>query len=241
MDTIIHRAESRGFADYGWLKTKYTFSFARYYNPERMGFGLLRVLNDDIIAPGKGFGTHPHDNMEIITIPLSGALEHEDSGGHKEVIRAGEVQIMSAGSGITHSEYNHSKENDVTLLQIWILPDKKNITPRYDQIEFDPSGRKNRIQTLVSPEKSTDTLWINQNARISRVVLDPARSIVYETSGKDRAVYLIVIDGDIEINSMALKSRDGIGIKKATKIKLQAQTESDVLVIDVPDRTGISE
>ncbi len=241
MDTIIHRAESRGFTDYGWLKTKYTFSFARYYNPERMGFGLLRVLNDDIIAPGKGFGTHPHDNMEIITIPLSGALEHEDSGGHKQVIHTDEVQIMSAGSGITHSEYNHSKENDVTLLQIWILPNKKNITPRYDQIEFDPSGRKNRIQTLVSPEKSTDTLWINQNAKISRVVLDPAHSIVYETSGKDRAVYLFVIDGNIEINSMALKSRDGIGIKEATKIMLQAQTESDVLVIDVPDLTGKTE
>ncbi|MGD9900054.1 MAG: pirin family protein [Calditrichaceae bacterium] len=241
MDTIIHRAESRGFADYGWLQTKYSFSFARYYNPDRMGFGLLRVLNDDIIAPGKGFGTHPHDNMEIITIPLSGALEHEDSGGHKQSIHSDEVQIMSAGSGVTHSEYNHSRDEDVSLLQIWILPDKKNINPRYDQMKFDPSTSRNRILTLVSPDKSPDTLWINQNARISRVTLDPVNAIVYEAMGTDRAVYLFVIDGNIEINSMALKPRDGIGIKESSKVEFHAQAESDILIIDVPDMTGLSE
>lgn len=167
MKIIVHKAGSRGFADHGWLKSNHTFSFANYYNPERIRFGTLRVLNDDIIEGGSGFGEHPHDNMEIISIPVYGALEHKDSMGNKKVIHDNEVQVMSAGRGVYHSEYNHSKSDDANFLQVWIFPKEKDIDPGYAQREFNENDLKNNLRLLVSPDKNTDTLWINQDAYIS--------------------------------------------------------------------------
>ncbi len=221
-------------ANYGWLDTYHTFSFFRYHNPGRMNFGLLRVLNDDVVAPGAGFETHPHDNMEIVSIPLHGALEHKDSAGHVEVINTNDVQIMSAGSGLTHSEYNHSKKDKVNFLQIWILPKEQNIEPIYDQKTFLPENRNNKIQTIVSPEKKNGILWINQDAYFSRVDLSRGNEIEYELRKKDNGLYIFLIEGEIEIDSENLIKRDAIGLTKIEKISIKANKEAHVLLIEVP-------
>jgi len=236
MKKTIHKADSRGHVDHGWLKSYHTFSFADYYNPERTRFGLLRVLNDDIIEGGMGFGTHPHDNMEIITIPLKGELAHKDSTGTKEVIKANEVQIMSAGSGLTHSEFNNSPTDSVNLLQIWVFPKEKNITPRYDQKVFDPADKKNKLLTVVSPEKNNGALWINQDAYFSIGNIDAGKTLSYEVKRKGNGIYLFVIDGSIEVSNEKISSRDAIGIEDTDKIEITAIENSEVLLIDLPMR-----
>lgn len=236
MKKTIHKADSRGFADHGWLKSYHTFSFANYHNPERTRFGLLRVLNDDIVEGGMGFGTHPHDNMEIITMPLKGELAHKDSTGTKEVIKANEVQIMSAGSGLTHSEFNNSPTENVNLLQIWVFPKEKNITPRYDQKVFDPSAKKNKLLTVVSPDKNKGALWINQDAYFSIGSIEADKTLTYLVKHKGNGIYLFVIEGSIEVSNEKLTSRDAIGIEDSTEIELTALKSSEVLLIDLPMR-----
>lgn len=234
MKTTLHKADTRGYFNHGWLKTHHTFSFADYYDTARIRFGLLRVLNDDTIEAGKGFGTHPHDNMEIVTIPLEGTLEHKDSTGHKEVLKTEEVQIMSAGSGLTHSEYNHSKEQPVTLLQIWVFPKERDITPRYDQKVFDLKDRENKIFTLVSPEKNGTSLWINQDAYFSRSRLGAGKNIEYKINKKGNGVYVFLISGKINAAGESLETRDGLGVEGTDVISVKAETDSEILFIEVP-------
>lgn len=236
MKTIFHKSDSRGYFNHGWLKTYHTFSFAGYYDPKRTHFGLLRVLNDDTVEPGMGFGTHPHDNMEIVTIPLEGILEHKDSTGNKKTLKTEEVQIMSAGSGLTHSEYNHSKDEPVTLLQIWVFPKEKDIEPRYDQKLFDRKDRENKIYTLVSPEKNGHSMWINQDTYFSRLKLDSGKSIEYKINKSGNGLYVFLIDGKINIAEQVLETRDGIGIEEIEKISLKAEKDSEILFIEVPMR-----
>lgn len=236
MKTTIHRADERGYADHGWLKAKHSFSFASYYNPGKIRFGLLRVLNDDIVEAGAGFGTHPHDNMEIVTIPLRGEVAHKDSTGNHGVIRPGDVQIMSAGSGLTHSEYNNSDKNDVNLLQIWVFPKEKDINPRYDQKTFNPSDRVNKIVTLVSPEKNGETLWINQNAYFSLSDVMKDNSVKYKVNSKGNGVYIFIIEGEVNVSGEKLSKRDAIGVEDAESIDILALNNSKVLFIEVPMR-----
>lgn len=234
MKTIIHKADSRGLADHGWLKSRHTFSFAGYHDPKRMRFGLLRVLNDDIVQPGEGFGTHPHDNMEIISIPLSGALAHKDSTGTEKVINTGDVQIMSAGSGLNHSEYNASKTKEVNFLQLWIFPKEKDITPRYDQKTFNSGERMNKFQMVVSPEKDNGTLWINQDAYLSLGIIPKGKSAEYAINKKGNGVYAFILSGSAEISGSVLGSRDAIGIEDTDKITVKAGEDSEILLIEVP-------
>lgn len=231
---IKHTANSRGIADFGWLLSKHTFSFGRYYNPERINFGALRVLNDDIVQGGMGFGTHPHDNMEIVSIPLEGNLEHKDSTGNTEVIKTGDVQIMSAGYGLSHSEYNHSKTDQVNFLQIWVLPKKQNIEPRYEQITFDPEKRRNKLQTVVAPDDDS-ALWINQDAWFSLVDLDPKTSIDYQVHRKGNGAYIFQIEGSSSINNdETLNRRDAAGVVDTQGFEIISNTSSKILVIEVP-------
>ena len=234
MKPMYHENQSRGLADHGWLKSRHTFSFADYYNPERMSFGLLRVLNDDIVTPSMGFGTHPHENMEIISIPLSGTLRHQDSMGNKHIISTGEVQIMSAGRGITHSEYNDSSSEDVNFLQIWVLPKERDITPRYDQKLFDEGNRKNRFQLLVAPENSEETVLINQDAWFSLADIEAEKQVVYEKNDKKNGVYFFVIEGNVNIDGNAVKRRDGLGIVDGETYPIVAQSKAQLLAIEVP-------
>lgn len=236
MKTTIHRADSRGYADHGWLKATHTFSFASYYDPSRIRFGLLRVLNDDIVEPGMGFGTHPHDNMEIVTIPIEGELAHKDSMGHEEIIRPGEVQNMSAGRGITHSEYNASREKQVNLLQIWVFPKEKDIEPRYDQKVFSEEGKQNRFQVVVSPVKSDETLWINQDSVFALAKISKGNEVKYERMFKDNGVYLFVIEGSVNVWGETLGKRDGAGLEGSEEIGIKANEDSYVLAIEVPMR-----
>jgi len=234
MKPMYHENQSRGLADHGWLKSRHTFSFADYYNPERMNFGLLRVLNDDIVTPSMGFGTHPHENMEIISIPLSGALRHQDSMDNKHIISTGEVQIMSAGSGITHSEYNNSSSEDVNFLQIWVQPKERDITPRYDQKVFDEGNRKNRFQLLVSPENSEETVLINQDAWFSLADIEAEKQVAYEKNDKKNGVYFFVIEGNVKIEGHDIKRRDGLGLIDGETYPVFAQTKTQLLAIEVP-------
>jgi quercetin 2,3-dioxygenase len=234
MKKIIHKADSRGYFDFGWLKTNHTFSFGNYYDPERVNFGMLRVLNDDIVAGGEGFGTHPHKDMEIVSIPLRGALAHKDSTGNEKAIVPDEVQVMSAGTGILHSEYNHSKENETNFLQIWILPNKKGHEPRYNQKSFDALERKNKLQFIVTPEKKEDNLWLNQDAYFSLVDLEKDKSINYKIHTKGNGVYLFVIEGMIAVVDEALSKRDGIGIWEVESLSVSAKVDAKLLFIEVP-------
>lgn len=234
MKKRIFRSEDRGSADHGWLKAKHSFSFANYYDPEKIRFGTLRVLNDDIVKPKMGFGKHPHDNMEIVTIPLKGELAHEDSTGNKEVIKHNEIQIMSAGSGLTHSEFNNSDTEEVNLLQIWVFPKIKDIEPRYDQKVFDPADRKNKIQTVVSPEKNDNTLWINQNAFFSLSDTEKENSLKYDLRSEGNGVYLFVIEGKVEIDGEVLNKRDAAGIEDADSFEINFIENSKVLFIEIP-------
>jgi len=234
MKKTIHRANARGFYDYGWLKTNHTFNFNEYYNPERMNFGMLRVLNDDIVAPGEGFGTHPHNDMEIVSIPLSGELAHKDSTGTEEVIYPNDVQVMSAGTGILHSEYNHSKKDETNFLQLWIFPDKKGHKPRYGQKSFNPDERKNKLLNIVSPEKTNGNLWLNQDAYLSMTDLDKNKSVNYKFHKDGNGVYLFVIDGVISVANENLSKRDGIGLSETEELILKAEEASRILLIEVP-------
>ena len=234
MKTILHKANDRGSADYGWLKTNYSFSFSQYYNPDKIHFGMLRVLNDDIVDAGMGFGTHPHDNMEIITIPLKGSLQHKDSMGNLSIIKANEVQVMSAGKGIQHSEFNPSHTEAVELFQIWIFPHTKNVEPRYGQKEFLENNRINQWQLLVSPEKNENNLWIHQNALISRIKMDEKKDITYKLNNSGNGMYLMVIEGSIEMEEHLLEKRDAIGISETEQIKIKSEGTADLLMIEVP-------
>ncbi len=233
MKKTRHRADTRGLADHGWLKSYHTFSFANYYNPERMQFGLLRVLNDDVVQPGMGFGTHSHDNMEVVSIPLSGALEHKDSMGHTEIIKSGEVQIMSAGTGLTHSEYNSSDEDLVNFLQIWVLPKERDIKPRYDQKDFSGLQNKNELTTVVSPTGDT-ALWVNQDVYFSLGKMDKGQKFAYESKKAQNGVYIFLIDGQIEVDGETLNPRDALGIEDYQSIDIKVLEDSKILVIDVP-------
>jgi quercetin 2,3-dioxygenase len=235
MKTVYHPSASRGHASWGWLETRHTFSFANYYDPERVHFGMLRVLNDDFIAGGGGFDLHPHDNMEIATIVLEGELEHRDSMGHAMPIRADEVQVMTAGTGIFHSEYNRSQDVPLKLLQIWVFPEKKNITPRYDQKAFDPADRKNRWQTLISPDEP-GSLRLSQQARFSRIALDAGSNAEYKLHADGHGAYVFIIDGQVEAGGHLLEKRDGLGISETSSFPLKALADAEVLVIEVPMR-----
>ncbi len=236
MDNIVlHKANTRGTADHGWLKANFTFSFAGYQNPERMHFGVLRVMNDDIIAAGMGFGTHAHDNMEIITIPLEGALEHKDSMGNGEIIQYGDIQCMSAGSGITHSEFNPNKDKAANTLQIWMFPNKKNVTPRYDQITLDKTKSKNNLQQILSPNSNDEGVWVHQDAWFHQGVFDKDFNVEYTIKRSGNGVYVFVIKGDVTINGQALNKRDGLGIWDTDKLNIIANSEnSEILLMDVP-------
>ncbi len=231
---IFHAADKRGHANHGWLNAHHSFSFANWYDPNKVHFGALRVLNDDIVAGGEGFGRHPHDNMEIITIVLDGKLEHKDSMGHTQQIIPNEVQVMSAGSGVTHSEYNPDPEKAANLLQTWIFPDKKGVQPRYDQKMFDPQERLNKMQTLVSSIDNNDEgLKIHQDAWIYRTTLEPGKSLAHQLHSGHGA-YIFVIDGNVNIGTQAMGKRDALGISEAEDFEISATTTSDVLIFEVP-------
>jgi quercetin 2,3-dioxygenase len=233
-DSVLHRSETRGDANHGWLHSRHTFSFADYYDPERVHFGMLRVLNDDIVQAGMGFGTHPHDNMEIISISLEGDLEHRDSMGNVSVIKHGDVQVMSAGTGITHSEYNRNKDKLVRFLQIWVLPDKKNVKPRYGQITLNIGDRRNKFQQILSPNPEDDGLWIYQKAWFHLSLFDQNFAADYKIKAEGNGVYVFVLTGDITVNDQQLNTRDGYGIWNIEKLSIRAGTESEFLLMEVP-------
>lgn len=234
MKAVLFKAADRGSADYGWLKPNYYFSFAQYHNPEKVHFGLLRVLNDDFVAGGGGFPTHPHDNMEIVTIPFTGALHHKDSTGGNGVIKAGDIQIMSAGTGVQHSEFNASKTEPVTLFQVWVFPKERNIKPRYDQRNFDVSDRVNKWQTVVSPLDSDKALWINQDARFALTRLDAGKEIPYSPAFKGNGVFLVVINGSVQVDGKQLNKRDAIGISETDSFSITANADAELLAIEIP-------
>lgn len=233
MKTLIHKSETRGHVNHGWLDAHHSFSFGQWYNPERVHFGKLRVLNDDIVKAGFGFGKHPHDNMEIITIPLSGALEHKDSTGGHGIIAKNDVQVMSAGSGIEHSEFNHSKTEDVNLFQLWIFTNQKDVAPRYDQQTFSAADRQNKFQTVVSPF-GNDGLWIYQDAWISLGNFDAENLSSYKVKKQGNGIYLLVIEGEVEIDGNILSKRDAIGIWDTDAINILSKTNTEILLVEVP-------
>lgn len=234
MKKILFKAADRGTADYGWLKPNYYFSFAQYHNPEKVHFGLLRVLNDDFIAGGGMFHTHPHDNMEIVTIPFTGAIKHKDSTGGEGVIKAGDVQIMSAGSGVQHSEANASATDATTLFQIWVFPKERNIKPRYDQRTFDVTQRQNQWQAVVSPLDEDNALWINQDARFSLTNLQAGKEITYNNAFVNNGVFLVVINGSVEVDGQPLHKRDALGIAETAHFSIKASEDAELLAIEVP-------
>lgn len=233
-NTILHKASTRGQANHGWLNARHSFSFANYYDPSRIQFGALRVLNDDTIAGGQGFGRHPHDNMEIITIPLEGAVEHQDSMGHKEVIQSGDIQVMSAGTGITHSEYNANKDKPLKLLQIWVFPKLRNVTPRYGQITLNKADRINKLQQIVSPGPTESGIWINQDAWFHLGTLQKGTELTYTVKKQGNGVYAFLIDGNVTINQTSLNKRDAAGFTDIDKLNITADTDAELLLIEVP-------
>ncbi len=234
-NSVLHKADSRGRADHGWLVSHHTFSFANYHNPERMHFGVLRVLNDDIVAEGRGFGTHPHDNMEIISIPLEGDLEHQDSMGNTAVIRNGDIQVMSAGTGIMHSEFNKNRDQPVKFLQIWVYPNKRNVMPRYDQITLDKSQRKNRFRQILSPNAEDEGVWIHQDAWFHLGDFENNTETQYQIKKKGNGVYLFIIKGSAEIEGQRVEERDGFGVWDLSEVKIKATAEeTEILLMEVP-------
>lgn len=233
--SILHKADSRGQANHGWLVSSHTFSFANYYDPSRIHFGALRVLNDDMVKGGMGFGQHPHDNMEIISIPLEGDLEHKDSMGNVAVIRQGDIQVMSAGTGIYHSEYNHHKDEAVKFLQIWVFPNKKNVTPRYDQITLQNKDSLNQLQQILSPNPEDEGVWIHQDAWFHLGHFEKGKTSHYQLKKADNGVYAFVLEGDFQINGYDLNRRDGLGLWDLEGFDLKAQSEnSKILLMEVP-------
>lgn len=234
MNQVLHKADTRGKADHGWLRSRHTFSFANYYNPERTNFGALRVLNDDVVAPGMGFGRHPHDNMEIISIPLEGDLEHRDSMGNTTVIKHGDIQVMSAGTGIFHSEYNKNNDREVKFLQIWIIPNKRNVKPRYDQISLKEGDRQNKLQQVLSPDVKDEGVWIHQDAWFHLGKLDKGVTLDYTVKKQGNGVYAFVMNGELDINGQPLASRDGFGVWEVEKLNISSKTSSEILLMEVP-------
>ena len=235
MKTLYHPNHSRGHANHGWLNSFHSFSFANYFNAQKMNFGLLRVLNDDTVAPGMGFGTHPHDNMEIISIPLSGDLRHRDSMGNETTIKEGEIQVMSAGSGVTHSEFNPNKNVEVKFLQIWIIPNERNVTPRYDQQKLLDANEKNTLHQVLSPSPDDEGVWIHQNAWFHMGRFDENEVIEYKWKSNDNGLYAFVLDGGFETDLHKLNTRDALGIWDTEQITLKATAaESRILLIEVP-------
>jgi len=236
MKKILHKSDTRGHANHGWLEAKHSFSFASYYNPERMNFGSLRVLNDDIVQPKMGFGTHPHQNMEIITIPLKGALSHKDSMGNKRTIEVNEIQVMSAGTGVTHSEFNDSKTEEVNLLQLWIIPEEMNVQPNYEQRKFSKSERLNVLQTIVAPKDKLEgeAIPISQQAYIYRIDLSSNNSISLKLKEENNGFYIFNVDGTLSIAEETIAKRDAIGIYDTDGIEIKANEDSELIIIEVP-------
>lgn len=234
--TVFHKSTTRGHANHGWLNARHSFSFANYYDPQRMHFGALRVLNDDIVAPSMGFGTHPHDNMEIITIPLKGALRHRDNMGNEAVIHANEVQVMSAGTGVTHSEFNANAHSEVNLLQIWLYPKQRNVKPRYAQQTFKPENRVNQLQTVVTPlgQEEGEAVGIHQDAWFSLGTLKAGVKKEYQLRREGNGVYAFVIEGKVTINGYPLSIRDALGIWETDSLTVVADTDAEILLMDVP-------
>lgn len=233
-NTVIHKADTRGHANHGWLDSYHTFSFGSYYDPERMHFGALRVLNDDRVDPGMGFGTHAHDNMEIISIPLEGDLEHKDSMGNVAVIKKGDIQVMSAGTGIQHSEYNRNTDKLTKFLQIWVFPNKKNVAPRYDQISIKEEDRHNKLQQILSPDREDKGVWIHQDAWFHLGKFDKDVSTEYKLKKKGNGVYVFVLSGELEINGNKLETRDGFGIWDTATLTIRANSKAEFLLMEVP-------
>ncbi|WP_378176909.1 pirin family protein [Aquimarina sp. SS2-1] len=234
MKTILHTSDSRGTANFGWLNSYHSFSFGNYYNPERMSFGALRVLNDDTVSAGMGFGKHPHDNMEIVSIPLEGDLEHKDSMGNITVIKQGDIQVMSAGTGVFHSEFNKNTDKEVKFLQIWVTPNKKNVAPRYDQISIDEENLENNLYQILSPNTDDDGVWIHQDAWFHLGKLESQNTQTYTLKDKKNGVYAFVLEGSISIEDKVLEKRDGLGIWDVEQIKLTSNESSKILLMEVP-------
>ena len=234
MKTIVHKANTRGHANHGWLNAYHTFSFADYYHTDRMHFGVLRVLNDDRIAEGKGFGTHPHNNMEIISIPLEGELKHKDSMGNSSLIKAGEIQVMSAGLGVLHSEFNPNPHKEVSLLQIWIFPHLKDAEPRYDQLSISDIKSVNGLKQILSPDADDEGVWIHQNAWFHLGEFDEPSESAYTIKQKGNGLYLFVLEGDVYIKDYKLEKRDGLAITETSKVEFKVSANTKVLLMDVP-------
>ena len=234
MNTVLHKSATRGQVNHGWLNARHSFSFANYYNPDRMNFGVLRVLNDDVISGGNGFGLHPHENMEIISIPLDGALAHKDNMGNESVIKSGDIQVMSAGTGIMHSEFNHSADSDVKLLQIWLDPKTKNVMPRYEQITLDTKKVKNKMHQILSPNKQDDGVWIHQNAWFHLGNIDKGKQINYTLKDAQNGVYAFILEGEVSIENQVLNKRDGFGVWNTKEIKIITNSNSKILLLEVP-------
>ncbi|MEY2901439.1 MAG: hypothetical protein RLY89_545 [Bacteroidota bacterium] len=233
MKTVLHLAATRGHANFGWLDSYHSFSFGHYYDPERVHFGALRVLNDDTVSAGMGFGKHPHDNMEIVSIPLSGDLHHKDSTGRDEIIREHDVQIMSAGSGIAHSEYNANKDKPVKFLQIWVMPKEQNIEPRYEQKSFKPENRVNQLLTVVAPDNE-EAVWINQDAWFSLGNFTKDFSTSYQLKKSGNGVYIFVLEGSLEVAGQTIGTRDGLGISELESLDIKASTDAQIVLIEIP-------
>lgn len=234
MGTVVHRAETRGFVDHGWLQAWHSFSFGSFYKPGRMNFGVLRVLNDDTIAGGKGFGMHPHENMEIITIPLEGALEHRDNMGNTVVIHEGDVQVMSAGKGVYHSEFNPDQNRATKLFQIWLFPNKKDVEPRYDQISIRDVAQENNFYQILSPNKNDQGVWIYQDAWFHLGSFNEGTEASYKLRKKGNGIYIFMISGQIEFADNLLNERDGAGIVDMEEITLRFRADSRLLMMEVP-------
>ncbi len=234
MKTLLHKSDSRGHANHGWLNSYHSFSFANYYNPERIHFGKLRVLNDDTVAGGKGFGTHPHDNMEIISIPLEGDLQHKDSMGNTAVIKEGDVQVLSAGTGISHSEFNKNENKPVKFLQIWIFPREKNVTPRYDQVSIKDLEKPNDLYQVLSPDKKAQGVWVHQDAWFHLGAFDRSKEIQYKVHKEGNGVYAFILEGEVEIAGQKASKRDGVGIWETDQFSVKTNPGSRILLMEVP-------
>ncbi len=234
MNTVIHKAETRGHANHGWLNSYHTFSFANYYNPQRMNFGVLRVLNDDMVSESQGFGTHPHRDMEIVSIPLEGDLKHKDNMGNSTIIKEGDIQVMSAGTGVMHSEYNNNPDKPVKFLQIWVIPNKQNVPPRYDQISLADIAKENKFYQVLSPNKEDEGVWIHQDAWFHIGKFTKGNSDVYQIKKAGNGVYVFVLEGEVEINGEQLSKRDGMGVWDTEQFTVTATEDARVLLMEVP-------
>lgn len=234
MKTTYHKAETRGHANHGWLNSYHSFSFANYYNPERMNFGVLRVLNDDRVSESMGFGTHPHKNMEIVSIPLEGDLKHRDNMGNETVIKEGDIQVMSAGTGVMHSEYNNNPDKPVKFLQIWIIPNKQDVEPRYDQVTISENEKPNDFQQILSPNKTDDGVWIYQDAWFHLAQFNQGVTKEYTLKKEGNGVYVFVLEGQAQIGNQILNKRDGLGVENTNAFSIEALEDSRILLMEVP-------